>query len=253
MISDPVFYAIAVPAVVVVGLSKGGFLGGLTIVGVPLLALVIAPVQAAAILLPILIAMDTIGVWAYRRVFDTANLKILVPAAGLGIFVGWLTAAFVSESHVRLIVGVVALVFTLDHWLGTRPRGQAPGPNPVKGGLWGALAGFTSFVSHSGAPPFQMYMLPQRLDRRLYAGTAVMLFALINLIKVGPYLLLGQFSAENLATAAVLLPLAPPAMLLGIFLVRRVPQEPFYRIAYACLFLVALKLVWDGARATLGL
>ena len=253
MISDPGFYAIAVPAVLLVGLSKGGFLSGLTIVGVPLLALVIPPVQAAAVLLPVLIVMDAIGVVAYRREFDPINLKILVPAASLGIFIGWLTAAFVSESHVRLIVGLVALAFTLDYWLGIKPRGARPGPDPVKGGFWGALTGFTSFVSHAGSPPFQMYMLPQRLPRRLYAGTAVMLFAIINLIKVPPYLLLGQFSAENLATAALLLPLAPLGMIFGIYLVRRVPEEPFYRIAYGCLFLVALKLVWDGGRAVLSL
>jgi hypothetical protein len=253
MISDPGFYAIAVPAVLLVGLSKGGFLGGMAILGVPLLALAIPPVQAAAILLPILIAMDVIGVWAYRRSFDKANLMIMVPAATVGVAVGWLTAAYVSEGHVRLIVGLVALAFTLDHWLGIRPRKEAPGPDPLKGGFWGALAGFTSFVSHAGSPPVQIYMLPQRLERTIYVGTSVMFFALVNLIKVPPYFLLGQFSGQNLATTAVLLPVAPLAMALGIFLVHRVPQEPFYRIAYACVFLVSLKLIWDGARALLGL
>lgn len=253
MISDPGFYAIAVPAVLLVGLSKGGFLGGMAVLGVPLLALVIPPVQAAAIMLPILIAMDVIGVWAYRRSFDKVNLMILVPAACLGIVVGWLTAAYVSEGHVRLIVGLVALAFTLDYWLGMRPQKAAPGPDALKGGFWGALAGFTSFVSHAGSPPLQMYMLPQRLERTVYVGTGVMFFALVNLIKVPPYFLLGQFSGENLATTGVLLPLAPLAMALGIFLVRRVPQEPFYRIAYGCLFLVSLKLIWDGAQVTLGL
>lgn len=252
MISDPGFYAIAVPVVMLIGLAKGGFLTGLGIIGVPMLALVMPPVQAAAVLLPVLIAMDAIGVWSYRKHFDAANLKILVPAATLGIFVGWLTAAFVAESHVRLIVGLVALVFTLDRWLGIRPRKAAPGPSLLKGGVAGALAGFTSFVSHAGAPPMQMYLLPQRLDRRRYAGTWIMFFAATNLIKLPAYFLLGQFSTENLFASAVLLPVAPLAILLGIFLVRRVPQEPFYRIAYGCLFLISLKLVWDGARAVLG-
>ena len=253
MISDPGFYAIAVPVVMLIGLAKGGFLTGFGIIGVPMLALVMPPVQAAAVLLPVLIAMDAIGVWSYRKHFDAANLKILVPAATLGIFVGWLTAAFVSESHVRLIVGLVALVFTLDHWFAIRPRKAAPGPSLLKGSVAGALAGFTSFVSHAGAPPMQMYLLPQRLDRRRYAGTWIMFFAATNLIKLLPYFLLGQFSTENLFASAVLLPVAPLAILLGIFLVRRVPQEPFYRIAYGCLFLISLKLVWDGARAVLGL
>ena len=256
MISDPGFYAIAVPAVLLVGLAKGGFLGGFGIVGVPMLTLVMPPVQAAAVLLPVLIAMDAIGVWSYRKHFDAANLIILVPAASLGIFVGWLTAASVSESHIRLIVGLVAIAFTLDHWLGIRPQASAAPPSPphrIKGGLAGALSGFTSFVSHAGSPPLQMYLLPQRLERRRYAGTMVTYFALVNLIKVPPYFLLGQFSPENLAASAVLLPLAPVAVGTGIFLVRRVPQKPFYRIAYGGLFLVSLKLVWDGGRAVMGL
>jgi hypothetical protein len=253
MISDPGFYAIAVPVVFLIGLSKGGFLGGIAILGVPLFALAIPPVQAAAILLPILIAMDAIGVWTYRRSVDKANLMIMVPAATLGVAIGWMTAAYVSESHVRLIVGLVALAFTLDHWLGIRPQTKAQGPDPLKGGFWGTLAGFTSFVSHAGSPPVQIYLLPQRLERTVYVGTSVVFFALVNLIKVPPYFLLGQFTGENLAATAVLLPLAPLAIALGIFLVRRVPQEPFYRIAYACVFLVSLKLIWDGSRALLGL
>jgi len=253
MITDPAFYAIAVPAVFLIGLSKGGFLGGIAILGVPLFALMIPPVQAAAILLPILIAMDVIGVWTYRKSVDKPNLFILVPAATVGVIIGWLTAAYVSESHVRLIVGLVALAFTLDHWLGIRPQTVALGPNPFKGGFWGALTGFTSFVSHAGSPPVQIYMLPQRLERTIYVGTTVWFFALVNLIKVPPYFLLGQFTKENLATTAVLLPLAPLAMALGIFLVRRVPQEPFYKIAYTCVFLVSLKLIWDGSRAVFGL
>jgi uncharacterized membrane protein YfcA len=197
-------------------------------------------------MLPILIAMDWVGVWAYRRDWSAANLKILLPAAILGIGIGWATAAFVTEGHVRLLVGLIGLIFTLDHWLALRPKAIAPGPNLAKGSFWGILVGFTSFVSHSGGPPFAVYMLPQRLQNAAYAGTSIMLFAAVNMLKVGPYQLLGQFSPANLKTTAVLVPLAPLAMLVGIWLTRRVRQEPFYRIAYTCLFVISLKLIADG-------
>ena len=252
MITDPWFYVAAAPAIVIVGLSKGGFLSGLAILGVPLLALVISPVQAAGIMLPILISMDAIGIWAYRKSFDPANLKVLAPATVIGIAIGWATAAYVSEAHVRLIVGVIACAFTLDHWFGLRPQTSGQAPNRVTGALAATVAGFTSFVSHAGSPPVQMFLLPQRLPAMIYAGTMACLFAWINLVKVLPYFLLGQFNAENLSTTAVLLPLAPLAMLAGIWLVRRVPQEPFYRIAYGCLFAVSLKLIWDGGWEVFG-
>jgi hypothetical protein len=246
MIEDPLFYAIAVPAIIVVGLSKSGFLGGVAVLGVPLMALVIDPVRAAGILLPILIAMDAVGLMAYRRSFDRRSLMLLLPAAAAGILVGYLTAAMVTESHVRLIVGIVALAFTLDHWITLRARAAPRKAGSLMGTACGAVAGFTSFVSHAGSPPVQMFLLPQRLPAPVYAGTMVILFAAINLIKVVPYFLLGQFSAANLATTAVLLPIAPLAMYAGIKLVKLVPPGPFYRIAYGCLFVVAVKLIWDG-------
>ncbi len=249
MITDPWFFAVALPAIVLTGLSKGGFLGGVGGLAVPLMSLVISPVQAAGIMLPILIAMDWTGVWAYRRDWSGPNLAIMLPAASAGILVGWATAAYVTESQVRLLVGVIGVVFTLDRWLGRRPSGLAPGPKWVKGSLWGALSGFTSFVSHTGGPPFSVYMLPQRLPNAVYAGTAVMFFTVVNLIKVPPYFFLGQFNAANLKTVAALLPVAPLAILAGVWLTRRVPQEPFYNIAYACLFVISAKHLWDGLRA----
>lgn len=252
MIEDPFFYAVAIPAILLTGLAKGGFLGGLGGLAVPMMALAISPIQAAGIMLPILICMDMVGVAAYRREFDAANLKIMLPAALVGIGIGWATAAIVTEAHVRLIVGLVAFVFALQYWLDWHGRRDVPQPRSVpKGAFWGLVAGFTSFVSHTGAPPFQVYMLPQRLPNSVYAATAVGFFTTVNLVKVVPYSALGQFNTGNLTTTAVLLPLAPIAMMAGIWLTRNVPQEPFYRIAYACLFIISLKLIWDGAAGSL--
>lgn len=246
MITDPLFYLAAIPGVLLTGMAKGGFGGALSMLTVPLMALVISPVQAAAIMLPILICMDIVGLIAWRGIYDSRAIAIMLPAAMLGIAAAWATAAWVTEAHVRLIVGVVSLWFAADYWLGGSKRMEPKPHNRAKGTFWGAVAGFTSFVSHAGGPPFQMYMLPLRLDPKVFAGTAIIVFAVVNAVKVVPYFFLGQFSAANLWTSAVLLPLAPLATLLGVRLVKTVRPDTFYRIVYIALFVISLKLIWDG-------
>lgn len=245
MLSDPWFYAVAGFAVLVVGLSKSGFLTGLGVLGVPILTLVMPPVQAAAIMLPILITMDVVGVWAYRHDWDRRNLMLLIPSAAVGIAIGWATAAYVTDAAVRLIVGTIGLVFTLDYWLKLRPAGHGKAGAPA-GLFWGTITGFVSFVSHAGSPPFQIYVMPQRLAPVVYAGTSAMVFAAVNLLKVGPYIALGQFDRSNLLASLVLMPLAPAGVYLGLWLVRKIPAEPFYRFAYALLLAVSVKLIADG-------
>jgi hypothetical protein len=148
---------------------------------------------------------------------------------------------------VRLIVGLVAVVFTLNYWLSGSDKGEPAAHNAPKAWFWGGVSGFTSFVSHAGGPPMQMYLLPLRLDPRLLAGTTVMLFAVINVVKLVPYGMLGQFSTAHLAASAVLLPLAPVSTWLGARLVRLVSPELFYSVTYTTLFAVGAKLLWDGA------
>jgi uncharacterized membrane protein YfcA len=247
MVLDWSFYAAAVPAVILLGLSKGGF-SGLSALSMPLLSLVISPVKAAAILLPILIVQDWVGVWAFRRDWEKRNLLILIPASAIGVFFGWLLAALVSEALVRLAVGLISVGFVgyvvARSW-GGEPEATRPAVTP--GIFWGALAGFTSFVSHAGAPPFQVYVMPQRLSPRIFAGTATMVFAAINLMKAPGYFALGQFSKENLSAAASLFPLAIFSTFAGVWLVRRVDAERFYTLVYALTFLIGVRLVWDGA------
>ena len=248
MISDPLFYAAALPAMVILGLSKGGFttMGLLT---VPIMALVISPVQAAGITLPILVLSDVVALANYRRSYDATTLKIMLPSAMVGIAIGWATAAWVSEHQIRLIVGAVSVLFALNYWFRHRLRQTPHGPNVVKGSSWAVITGFTSFVSHSGGPPFQMYAAPLRLEPRVFAGTQAVMFAVINAVKLVPYFLLGQFDATNLATSAILLPVSVPATFAGVWLVKRFKTEAFYRIVYAAIFVVGLYLVWAGARA----
>ncbi len=207
MIRDPGFYAAAIPAMVMLGLSKGG-LQNIGLLVVPILSLTISPVQAAGITLPILVLSDVVALISYRRSYDATTLKIVLPGAMIGIAIGWLTAAWVSDLLIRLIVGGVSVLFALNYWFRDRLRQEPHGPNAVKGGFWGVVTGFTSFVSHAGGPPFQMYALPLRLPPVVFAGTGVVAFAIINAVKTVPYFFLGQFDATNLETAAVLLPVS---------------------------------------------
>lgn len=254
MVADWTFYLYAVPAVILMGLAKGGF-SGLGLMSMALLSLAVSPVQAAALMLPILISQDMVTVWAYRKTFDKRNLLLLLPGAMVGIFVGWYFAASVNEAAVRLMVGLIALGFVL--WMFVRRmRGAGKAAAPVQpgvsaGALWGAVGGFTSFVAHAGGPPFQVYVMPQRLPPQVYVGTNVVFFTVVNLVKLGPYLQLGQFSVDVLQTAAMLLPAAVASTLAGVWLVRRINADRFYGIVTALTLLLGLKLTWDGALALL--
>ncbi|MGP9791505.1 sulfite exporter TauE/SafE family protein [Roseinatronobacter sp. NSM] len=240
--------AAALAAVFLVGLSKGGLGGAFALLGVPILALVMSPVQAAALLLPILLMMDGVSLWTWRGWFDRATLLHLLPGAVLGIAIGAMAAAFTSEALVRLIVGVVALGFVARMAL-ARSGGAAQGQGRARGGVWGTVAGFTSFVAHAGGPPFQVYVLPLRLDPKIYTGTSVIFFAVVNAIKVVPYAALGQFDHVTLISAVMMLPLAVIATLLGAAVVKRMRAEVFYPLMYVMVTLVGLKLVWDGVSA----
>lgn len=248
MLTDPWFYAVAVPALLLIGISKGGFGGGFGTVGVPMMALVIPPTQAAAILLPVLALMDLVGLYTYRGLWDREQMKILAPGAVAGIVLGALTFAVTSEDAVRLIIGAIAVGFTLWRFVGVfRAPETKASPSWTKGSFWSGASGYTSFVAHAGGPPLNVYLLPQQLDKTQYVGTTVVFFALVNYVKLVPYGILGQFDATNLATSAALTPLAPVGVLLGVFLHRRVSQELLFRVVYVGLLLTGIKLLWDGS------
>jgi len=250
LIPDPLFYVLAVPVVLWVGISKGGFGGGAGMVAVPLLALAVPLPQAAAVLLPILCAMDLFALHAYRGQYSAVNLRRLLPAALVGIAGGGLAFGTLDDRWLRVIVGTIAVLFALQWILGVaRHRGQAPEPTypgPWSGALWGGVAGFTSTMAHAGGPPVAIYLLPQRLSPTLFVGTTVIVFTVINYVKLVPYALLGQLRLENLATSLVLLPLAPLGIRLGRWLHDRVNDVLFYRLTYALLLITGIKLLVDG-------
>jgi hypothetical protein len=246
VISDPIFYLAAIPAVTFLGLSKGGF-AGVGLLSTPLVALVLPPLQAAAILLPILILQDIISVYVYRNDWDAKNLKVMLPGALLGIGVAWLLAAHVSDAYVRLAVGGIALGFVLNHWFGREHACSQRLALPV-GLFWGGVSGFASMLCQAGGPPFQVYVMPQHLQKMTFVGTMAIFFAAINVIKIFPYFALGQFSTTGLVTSIILVPLAVVTNFLGIWLVRVVPTVLFYRISYTLVFIISLALIHNGIK-----
>ncbi|WMT86330.1 sulfite exporter TauE/SafE family protein [Pelagibacterium sp. 26DY04] len=245
--SDPTFFLVAALAVFLVGLSKSGLVASLGVVGVPLLTLVIPARDAAGMMLPLLIVMDMIALIAYRREVNWRIFWILLPGALVGTVIAFSLSAVVSEAMVRLAIGIITLLFVLDAWLPLRKKLEGLPPSRFWGTFWGSVAGFTSFVSHTGGPPVQIYMLPLRLTPALFAGTNAVFFAVVNAVKIPPYLVLGQLSWANMQAALYLVPVAIAGMLVGVFVVRRIDPAIFYRVAYLLIFLLSLKLIYDGA------
>jgi uncharacterized membrane protein YfcA len=244
---DLAILLMAALAALMVGLAKGG-LALLGALAVPVLAFVMSPVKAAALLLPIFVISDIAGLWSYRREFDRRNLSILIPSGIAGIAVGWATAALVSDRMVGLLIGVIGLAFVLNNWR-IRHRQMPPRAADLpRGILWGWVMGFSSFVSHSGGPPYQVYILPQRLPKAIYAGTTTITFAVMNAVKLLPYWSLGQLGAANLQLSLLLAPIAIAGTWSGVRLVRVIPERPYYAFVQLLLFVVSIKLVIDGLR-----
>jgi uncharacterized membrane protein YfcA len=248
VITDPLFYLFAVPAVVFLGLSTGGC-SGIGMVSTPLVAIIMAPLEAAALLLPIILVQDLMSVYVYRRVWDAWNLKVLIPGCVIGIGLAWLLAAHVSDGAIRLLVGLIALGFVGYAFFRHMLPGEPPRPRASHGVFWGVLSGFTTTLIQIGAPPYYAFVLPQRLPKMVYVGTTVMFFAAANLMKIVPYVALGQFSSAGLATSFALFPLAIAANFLGIYLVRVTPETMFYRITNVIVFLLGLELTRQGITA----
>ncbi|MFN3580377.1 MAG: sulfite exporter TauE/SafE family protein [Pseudomonas sp.] len=245
MITDPLFYLCAIPGVLLYGVAKGGFGGNIAILSVPLMALVVSPQQAAAILLPILIVMDLVALRTFRGRWDKANLRIILPASLIGVVLGALTFRVLNDAHIQLMIGAIALIFTLNIWL-RREEPPVRGVSRVRGGFWGMVAGFTSFGIHAGGPPINVYLLPQKLEKTVLMGTIAVFFAVVNLSKLPAYIYLGQFNSTNLLTSLMLLPLAPLGVRMGFWMLQRSNEKLIYQLCYVFLFLTGGKLLYEG-------
>jgi len=235
---------VAIPAVTLTGISKGGLGGGAGGAATPLIALVIAPAQAAAIMLPVLCVMDLAGIKAYIGRWDRRIMRIIIPAGLIGCAIGTVTFHWLDDNLIRILLGVIALGFLAYNF---KPRAAAPAPpSDRQGWFWGTLSGLTSFVAHSGGPPMMVYLLPQRLDKAVFVGTSLVFFASMNYAKILPYLWLGLFDLRNLATSLALIPVGVAGTYAGVWLQTRLKPAHFYRVVYLLLFVSGVKLLYDG-------
>lgn len=242
LLSDPLFVAVALLGVTLLGLSKGGFFG-LGVIALPLMSLFVPPLQAAAIILPTALAQDMLTVWSYRRDWSGWNLGIMIPSMTIGIVAAWLMAGALTPAHIRLAIGIIAALFVIRHWLSARFERYIPTPSVATGVIFGIIGGFTTMLANAGGPAWQMHLLPQRMEKLTYVGTVTMLLASSNLIKIPALADLGYLTWHNLLVGAALLPVAVIANYAGIWLVRRTPPELFFRIAYVMMFFIALELI----------
>lgn len=247
LISDPFFYLVAVPAVLLLGVSKSGFGAGFGSLAVPLMALAVTVPQAAAILMPVLLVMDLLGMAAFRRHLDRKLLRFLLPFGLAGIVLGTLLFRLLYPKVVAGVVGAVTLLFLAQRLLWP-PRADSPPPPKWLGALLSTASGFTSFIAHAGGPPVNAYVLPLRLPPLLFTGTMAFFFFFINLSKWLPYAWLGLLDGRNLGTSLVLLPFAPVGVWVGVRIAHRIDPALFYRLVHAGMFLTACKLLWDAWR-----
>ena len=245
IISDPFFYAVAIPAVLLLGISKSGFGAGFGSLAVPLMALAVTVPQAAAVLMPVLLLMDLLGIAVFRKDFDKALLKFLVPFALVGTVVGALLFNLLDAKVVAGLVGTLTLLFLAQRLI-FPPKPDGLPPPRWLGALLGITAGFTSFIAHAGGPPISAYVIPLRLSPIKFTATMAFLFFVINLSKWIPYAWLGLLDMRNMSTSLVLLPLVPIGVWIGVRFARRVSPVLFYRLLYGGMFITGCKLLWDG-------
>ena len=247
MITEPFFYLVAVPAVLLLGISKSGFGAGFGSLAVPLMALAVSVPQAAAILMPVLLVMDLLGLAAFRHDFDGKLLRFLLPFGLLGTVIGTLSFKLLNAHVVEGLVGLFTLVFLAQRLL-FPPRPDSPLPPRWLGAILTTTSGFTSFIAHAGGPPVNAYTIPLRLSPLSFAATLAYFFFFINLSKWIPYAWLGLLDWRNFATSLVLLPLAPLGVWTGVRVARHIRPVLFYRLIYLGMFLTGVKLLWDALR-----
>jgi uncharacterized membrane protein YfcA len=242
------FWLLAVIATLLFGMSKAGFGGAAGSLGVPLMALAVPAPFAAAVMLPILLAIDLIGLVVFRGKADTANLRIILPGAMLGVALGWLTFSHVDARWIKLLIGIEAIAFALDRFRAARDAAIAvpSAPTFLPGILWSGVAGFTSFISHAGGPPIMQYLMPQNMDKMRLVGTTVIFFTAVNFAKLGPYAQLGLVDLSNLAVSLLLAPAIPIGYFAGYRLLQAVDMRGFNLVTAWTLLAAGTKLVFDG-------
>ncbi|MEX0350147.1 MAG: sulfite exporter TauE/SafE family protein [Paracoccaceae bacterium] len=240
------YWLIAGLAAFLLGLSKGG-VPMIALLSVPLMSLFMDPARAAGLLLPLYIVADCYAVYLFRRAFSARNLKILLPGAAGGVLIGFFAVSFVPGDAVKLLVAGIGIAYLINALRGRFAK-QEPPARPAdlpRGIFWGTLAGLTSYISHAGGPPFQAYVLPQRLEKMVYLGTVTIFFTIVNLLKLPPYILAEQVTWNSASQAIWLAPLALAGAWSGAAISRALPERLFFLLVEVALALVSLKLLYE--------
>jgi uncharacterized membrane protein YfcA len=246
------FWIAAIFASIFVGLGKGG-LPVIAALAVPSLSLFMSPTTAAGLLLPVYIVSDVFALVAYRKDYDARVLKIAFVGMTFGVIIGALTAHLILEWLITLLIGVMGTAFGLRMLLpkATTSDTKTVSPEVTKGLFWTTISGFTSFISHNGGPPWQIFTLPLNLPKSVFVGSSVITFSYVNFIKLFPYIWLGQVTFSSVYTSLFLLVPAGIAVYAGVVAVKVIPEKLFFKIVTWALLFISLKLIWDGAKAGL--
>ena len=245
-ITDPWFYAWAIPAVIITGISKTGLGAGVGGVAVPMMSQVIAPGVAAGIMLPILCVMDLLGLRAYRGKWAWSAVKAMLLPALFGIAVGALSFNSLSVSKTKVLLGAISVAFSLYQLVPALRNLKTWMPEFLRPWVWCGLSGFTSTLAHAGGPPITIYLWPKQLGRTEFMAVTIVFFTVVNAVKLIPFALLGQLNLANLGTALVLMPFAPVGVWLGVRLNKVIDDVIFRRVTLAFLFLLGARLLYEG-------
>lgn len=241
-----VFFLCTAPAVILLGIAKGAAIGSLALIAVPLMLIVMPLPQVLAVLLPILMVMDWMAFYKHRKHFSLENLKIMIPAGFIGTVIGFYTFSLFQEEHLKLLIGIIGLGFTLNYYLKINKNIKVEKTSTMKGGFWSIASGFAGFCVHSGGTPISVYLVPLQLEKKIYVGTRIIYFFCLNIFKLLFYIPLNFINFSNFKTSLILAPFIPIGILFGFWIVKNVPQKIYYNIIYALIFLSSLKLIYEN-------
>ena len=239
------FFFTVVPAIVLFGIAKSGLGGSIALISIPLMTIAMPLTNALGIILPILIFSDFIATYKYRKEYDLETLKLMVPFAAIGIFIGSLTFTFFSEELLKFIIGLMGFLFAGHYFFFKKNKEAKSDKNFFKGGVCSTIAGFTSFCVHAGGTPTSLYLLPLRMKKEIYVGTRIIFFACLNLFKLPLYINLSMTNFETFKQSLILFPVALLGILIGYKLLKIIEEKLFYNILYTLIFITSTKLLYD--------
>ena len=227
------------------GIAKSGLGGSIALISIPLMTIAMPLTNALGIILPILIFSDFIATYKYRKEYDLETLKLMVPFAAIGIFIGSLTFTFFSEELLKFIIGLMGFLFAGHYFFFKKNKEAKSDKNFLKGGVCSTIAGFTSFCVHAGGTPTSLYLLPLRMKKEIYVGTRIIFFACLNLFKLPLYINLSMTNFETFKQSLILFPVALLGILIGYKLLKIIEEKLFYNILYTLIFITSTKLLYD--------